>query len=152
MSAADRVRLERLDPIPIAVVQRQAPPSQWPRVVPDCCGLVWNLLRAQGVRGGRHVAIYHGGDRLDVGVETDAPFTERDGLVKSATPAGAVAVATHLGPYEGLRQAHDAIHAWAEGAGHRLAGPRWEIYGHWQSEWDADPSRIRTDVHYLLMA
>jgi hypothetical protein len=25
-----------------------------------------------------------------------------------------------------------------------------EIYGHWENEWNADPSRIRTDVYYLL--
>jgi hypothetical protein len=24
------------------------------------------------------------------------------------------------------------------------------IYGHWQPEWNADPSRIRTDVFYLV--
>ena len=25
-----------------------------------------------------------------------------------------------------------------------------QIYGHWQSEWNANPSQIRTDVYYLL--
>jgi hypothetical protein len=24
------------------------------------------------------------------------------------------------------------------------------LYGHWQREWNADPSRVRTDVYYLL--
>jgi hypothetical protein len=32
----------------------------------------------------------------------------------------------------------------------QLAGPNWEIYGHWQNEWNKDPSQIRTDVYYLL--
>jgi len=31
-----------------------------------------------------------------------------------------------------------------------FAGPNWEIYGHWQSEWNTNPSQIRTDVYYLL--
>jgi hypothetical protein len=33
-----------------------------------------------------------------------------------------------------------------------LAGPNWEVYGHWQDEWNSDPSKIRTDVFYLLVA
>jgi hypothetical protein len=33
---------------------------------------------------------------------------------------------------------------------HSLAGPNWEIYGHWQREWDTNPSQIRTDVYYQL--
>jgi effector-binding domain-containing protein len=66
------------------------------------------------------------------------------------TPAGLVASVTHLGPYAGLRAAHDALHDWCKTERRQLAGPSWEIYGHWQSEWDADPSRIRTDVFYLL--
>jgi hypothetical protein len=34
--------------------------------------------------------------------------------------------------------------------GHELAGPSWEVYGHWLDEWNSDPRKIRTDVFYLL--
>jgi effector-binding domain-containing protein len=150
MSASPVQRLE-LPSVPLAVVQRQVSQGELSRVVPECCGLVWNALRAQGVRGGRHVALYWDGSiRLEVGVEVLGPFTEQDGVVRSATPAGAVASATHFGPYHRLRTVHDAIHEWCRSNNHRLAGPSWEIYGHWQPEWDADPSLIRTDVFYLL--
>ena len=71
-------------------------------------------------------------------------------VVRSSTPAGVVAAATHFGPYQGLGAAHAAIHAWCAAHGHELAGPNWEIYGHWQPEWNADPSRIHTDVCYLV--
>jgi effector-binding domain-containing protein len=85
-----------------------------------------------------------------VGVELSAPFVEQDDVVRSATPAGAVASTTHLGPYGGLGAAHDAVQRWCNANHRRLAGPSWEIYGHWQDAWNADPSRIRTDVYYLL--
>ena len=120
--------------------------------MPECCGLVWNTLRAQGIRGGRNVAVYWDGSiRLEVGVELPGSFTEQDGVVRSATPAGAAASATHFGPYGTLGAVHDAIHEWCRTNNHRLAGPSWEIYGHWQREWDADPSLIRTDVFYQLL-
>jgi effector-binding domain-containing protein len=147
------VRIQHLDAIPVAVVRRQTRASDLSRVVPECCGLVWNALRAQGVKGGRHVALYLDDTiRVEIGAEVSAPFVEQDGLVRSATPAGTVACATHFGPYDRLKVAHEAIRAFCADGHHRLAGPSWEIYGHWQPAWDADPSQIRTDVCYLLSA
>ena len=155
MSGTDRedapVQVQRLESTPLAVVRRHARPSDLSRLVPECCGLVWNVVRAAQVPAGRHVAVYwDDGIRLEVGVELGGPFTGHGEVVPSATPAGTVASLAHYGPYGGLDAAHDAIHRWCRQRGHRLAGPRWEIYGHWQREWDADPSRIRTDVCYLL--
>jgi effector-binding domain-containing protein len=145
------VQLQRLDSIPLAVIRRQAKASDLARVVPECCGLVWNVVREQQVRAGRHVAVYWDGSiTLEVGVELYGPFAEQGEVVRSATPSGVVASATHFGPYGGLGAAHDAVRRWCTANNHNLAGPSWEIYGHWQREWDADPSQIRTDVYYLL--
>ena len=145
------VQLRRLNSVPVAVIRRQARASELARVVPECCGLVWDAVRAQQVQAGRHVAIYWDGSiRLEVGVELHGSFAEQGEVVRSATPAGAVASATHFGPYGGLGAAHEAIRQWCIANNHHLAGPNWEIYGHWQGEWDTDPSRIRTDVYYLL--
>ena len=49
-----------------------------------------------------------------------------------------------------LSEAHNAIRKWCAQHGHTLAGPSWEIYGHWVHAWCDDPSKIRTDVFYLL--
>jgi len=145
------VQLQRLEAVPLAVIRRQARQSELSRLVPDLCGRVWNVVRAQGAKGGRHVAIYWDGTiRLEVGVELESPFDERDEVVRSATPAGMVAWTTHFGPYGGLGAAHAAVTDWSKANGHQPAGPNWEIYGHWLPEWNKDPSRIRTDVFYLL--
>jgi effector-binding domain-containing protein len=145
------VQLQQLNSIPLAVIRRQASPSELSRVVPDCCGLVWNAVRSQQAKAGRNVAVYWDGTiRLEVGVELLGPFTAQGEVVLSATPAGAVASATHFGPYSGLGATHDAVHQWCRTNNHSLAGPSWEIYGHWQPEWNTDPSQIRTDVYYLL--
>ena len=146
-----KVRIERHDPLPLAVVRRQVRQSDLSRVIPECCGLVWNTLRAQGVTGGRHVALYlDGAINLEVGAEVNGPFAERDDLVRSATPAGTVACVTHFGPYGTLGSAHEAVHAFCKAGQRLLTGPSWEIYGHWLPEWDANPSLIRTDICYLL--
>jgi effector-binding domain-containing protein len=147
------VRLEHVtDARPTAVVRRRATVQELSRVVPEACGLVWGVLRSQGVVGaGRHVALYLDGEmNVEVGVELETPFAGFGEVVGSALPAGAVATAVHFGPYGGLGAAHRAIRDWCAANGHALAGPSWEVYGHWVDEWNADPSRIRTDVFYLL--
>ena len=108
-------------------------------------------MKSQGAKAGRHVAIYWNGDiQLEVGVEAEGPFVEQDPVVRSATPSGSVAFVTHFGPYNRLGAAHDAIRTWCEANGHRLAGPNWEIYGHWQEDWNNNPALIRTDVFYQI--
>jgi effector-binding domain-containing protein len=132
-------------------MRRRVKAVELPRVVPEGCGIVWNVVRAQKARGGRHVAVYLDGSiRLEVGVELDGPFTEQGDVVRSATPGGVVATVTHFGPYGTLGEAHAAIRDWCLANHKRLTGPSWEIYGHWRDEWRVDPSRIRTDVYYQV--
>ncbi len=148
------VRLEQHGGCPLAVVRRRASFAELPKVIPEACGTVWNVVRSQQVPGaGRHVALYRDCEiNLEVGVELDAPFAGHGEVVGSATPAGPVATATHYGPYCQLHQAHDAIHRWCGDNGYQLAGPSWEVYGHWEDAWNDDPSKIRTDIYYLLAA
>jgi hypothetical protein len=148
------VRLEQHPGRRLAVVRRRAASHELSKVVPDACGTVWNVLRAQKVPGaGRHVAVYLDGQiSLEVGAELDGPFAGHGEVVLSATPAGPVATTTHRGPYHLLHGAHEAICRWCANNGHTLAGPNWEVYGHWQNDWNNDPSKITTDVYYLLRA
>jgi hypothetical protein len=93
------VQVGWLDDIPLAVIRRQVSRTELARVVPECCGLVWNAVRAQQARGGRHAALYlDGGIRIEVGVELLGPFVEDGNVVRSATPAGSIASTTHFGP------------------------------------------------------
>src|SRR5438477_219496 len=112
------VRLEQLGSRPLAVVRRRAKQHELSKVVPDACGTVWNVVRAQQIPGaGRHVAVYLDCQidcqiNLEVGVELEAPFAGSGEVVGSATPAGRVAATTHYGPYGLLGEAHEAIRRW----------------------------------------
>jgi len=147
------VRLETIAaPRPTLVVRRKATVRDIPNVVPPACGLVWNVVRAQHVPGaGRHVSLYLDDQiNLEIGVELESPFESHGEVIGSALPSGPVATAVHFGPYNQLRAAHQAIRDWCARHGHTPAGPNWEVYGHWDDAWNRDPSRIRTDVIYLL--
>jgi effector-binding domain-containing protein len=64
----------------------------------------------------------------------------------SSTPAGTIATTVYLGPYDQMSPAHNAIHQWVRENGRKLAGPSWEVYGHWSD----DPAKLRTEIFYLL--
>lgn len=147
------IRLEQHTGHPLAVVRRCARLQDLAKVVPDACGRVWGVIRAQQIPGaGRHVAVYLDDQiNLEVGVEMGAPFAGYGEVVGSATPSGPVATTTHYGPYRFLHEAHEAIRRWCGDNNYRLAGPNWEVYGHWSDEWNSDPTKIRTDVFYLLV-
>jgi effector-binding domain-containing protein len=148
------VRLEQHNGRRLAVVRRRAAAQDLSKVVPAACGTVWNVIRSQQVSGaGQHVAVYLDGQiNLEVGVELDGPFAGHGEVVISATPPGLVATTTHFGPYHLLHQAHEAICRWCASNGYTLAGPNWEVYGHWKDEWNSDPAKITTEVFYLLVA
>lgn len=100
----------------------------------------------QGPKG-RNVMLYHDDvPHVEVGVELDQPVRVEGRIVRSALPAGRVATTVHRGPYGGLGAAHEAVLHWCAGQGLAVAGPRWEVYGHWHE----DPARLETDVFWLL--
>jgi effector-binding domain-containing protein len=53
----------------------------------------------------------------------------------------------HVGSYEGLHLAYDAILAAVRSQSLTLGGPYWEFYGHWNS----DPEMLEATVSYSLL-
>jgi effector-binding domain-containing protein len=115
---------------------------------------VWEFLRAHpDLRtDGHNVFLYHHPSRrdlpmdVDFGVEVVRAF-EPEGEVRLAeTPAGEVAVAVHVGPYDRMKETHDVIHAWRAANNRVFAGKSWEIYG----DPSPDPAKNETTIVYLL--
>jgi effector-binding domain-containing protein len=151
MEVMTQVHVGPVVPIPLAVVRRRVRRAELGKAVQQGCGIVWDFVRAQQLTAGRNVAVYlSDAIDLEVGVELPGEFLAQGEIVRSSTPSGHAASATHFGPYQELGVAHRAIHDWCRDNGYKLTGPNWEIYGHWQAEWNTDASKIRTDVFYQV--
>jgi effector-binding domain-containing protein len=119
---------------------------------------VWDFLKDPGIRQTGHNVVLYSDEAskallrtedevsIEVGVQVATPFESQGHVVCSAIPGGTVATVVHLGPYQKLPEAHTAVREWCAEHGHPLAGPNWEIYGHWTD----NPNELRTDVFYLL--
>jgi hypothetical protein len=145
------VALANSDSLYTSVIRECVPPHELARFVPAACGEVWSFVRSARLpKPGRHVALYLDGGSVEIGVEVSAPFVGNDRVHCSRLPAGRVVTTIHFAPYSLLGHAHEAIRRWCAEQRFQLSRMAWELYGHWQESWNADPSKVRTDVIHLL--
>ncbi|HEX5370539.1 MAG TPA: GyrI-like domain-containing protein [Dehalococcoidia bacterium] len=131
----------------IASIRGSAPFDNLAPTIMELSAAVWTFLQDHHLQNtGHNVIQYDPTGLTEVGVQIFEDFTPVDPVAVSSTPGGRVATTTHIGEYRGLPGASQAVVAWCEANGHRLAGPSWEVYG----DWTADESQLRTDVYFLL--
>ncbi len=149
-----QIELAQSGLIHTAVIRGRVRPRELSQFVPAACGEVWAFARSAGLpRPGRHLALYLDDQgTVEVGAEVSEPFVGNDRVHCSNLPAGRVVTTVHFGPYARLRAAHAAIREWCTEHRYRRSRVSWELYGHWQESWNADQSKIRTDVFCLLDA
>src|SRR5690606_31659672 len=84
-----------------------------------------------------------------VAVEAGFPVPHEvagDGAVEpSRLPGGPAAVTVHIGRYEELDKAYEAVNRWLAEHGRAQAGPHWEVY-HTDPNAEPDPTAWRTEV------
>ena len=83
---------------------------------------------------------------VDFGVQVTRTLPQSGEVFATETPPGKVASAIHVGPYERMRETHEAIQSWARANHMALADKSWEIYG----DWTDDPAKLETQIEYLL--
>lgn len=102
-----------------------------------------------GYPAGPPFARYHrlAADRfvVEAGFPVSAAI-ETDGDVRpSQLPGGPSAVTVHVGPYEQMAPAYDALASWVSSHGGELAGDPWEVYFSDPAS-EPDPATWRTEI------
>ncbi len=147
------VVLETVEAEAIAAVRATAPISDIVRAWKPALDQVWAFLRRNGeLAPGQNLFLYHHPNvrtapmDIDFGVQVARPFEPEGEVCCVETPAGDVATTLHVGPYDRLHDAHDAIHAWCAANNRKIGSASWEIYG----DWTDDPAKLETTIKYLL--
>ncbi len=138
---------------PTACVRRSLKYSQTSQI-PALIGEVFEALAAariepSGMPYTRVVSLGLLSMEIEVGWPVSSPFSGSGNVVAGSLPAGPAAVASHLGPYESIGPAHEAIAAWCKEHGHAVAGAPWESYFTDPNE-EPDTSKWRTDSAFPL--
>lgn len=137
----------------VAAVRAKAPVGGVARVWKPALDQVWAFLKANGGLGpGHNLFLYHHPHHrnkamdIDFGVQVARRFALEGDVRCIETPAGEVARTVHVGPYDRLGDAHNAIHSWCAANNRQIARASWEIYG----DWNDDPALLETTIKYLL--
>ena len=137
----------------IAAVCEHIPLGGIPKVWKPALDQVWAFLKDNpDLPRGHNLFLYHHPPRrddpmdIDFGVQVARPFEPQGNVRCIETPAGEVAMTVHVGPYDQLRGAHDAIQAWCAANKRTIAHASWETYG----DWIEDAARLETTIRYLL--
>lgn len=88
-----------------------------------------------------------GGERFEVeaGFPTDRAVAADGDVHPSDLPGGPAAHATHVGPYDAMEAAYQALYRWIGANGGTPSGAPWEVYLTDPNE-EPDPSGWRTEV------
>ena len=152
--ATGPVRIVTVHPRPTAVIGQATTWTEFPGLWGQLLAEVYRFVRGRsdlatgdGTELWQNVMLYKD-DRPDVevGVLASSRFEPEGRVISSALPGGEAATATHRGDYARLGVTHDAVREYAASRRRELAGPRWEIYGHWRE----DPSELETEIFWLL--
>jgi len=152
-----RITIKELGPEHTASVRGMYPIAQLPEIMAREFGHIATVLAAEGVApAGGVLAIYHGWTEDTVDVEIaftiHGVYFPRDphGEVQpSRVPGGKAVFTVHVGPYDRLAEAYEAIQEYAKANGLKLAGVMWERYLTGPAE-EPDLSMHVTEVYWPL--
>jgi effector-binding domain-containing protein len=149
------IRSEILPAQITAVIAARVPMTEISDWLPNAYDDVFGTLSRQGIEPvGPPFARYDlQGDAffLEAGAPVARPVAGEGRVVPGTLPSGPVAITTHVGPYDRLGDAVDALTAWVVAQGSTPAGAHWEVY-YSDPIAEPDPAGWRTDVVLPMVA
>jgi effector-binding domain-containing protein len=137
----------------IAAVRATVPRGGISRAWKPALDQVWAFLKTnRELRPGHNFFLYHHPQRrnepmnIDFGVQVARRFEPQDNVRCVQTPSGEVARTVHVGPYDRLSDAHNALSDWCATHNRTIGPTSWEVYG----DWNNDPALLETTIKYLL--
>jgi effector-binding domain-containing protein len=134
----------------MAAASARVRPGDVPKHIIPLLDEVYTFLKTTGQKHrGINIGLYDVGAAefvMRAGVQVDAEFEPHGRIACVHLPVGPAATVAHVGPYDGIPLAHEAVRAWAKAEGRALSGVNWEVYGHWTD----NPQEARTDIWYQL--
>lgn len=125
--------------------------------LPEVLGPAWGSILAHAARAGVDPSgppfvTYLGMDMqdldLEIGLPFDRPLDGEDDVLPAVLPAGEAVETVHVGPYDRLKDAYDALEGWMKANGRVAGGPPSEHYLNDPQE--TPPSELRTRIVWPL--
>ncbi len=133
-----------------AVARATLPVTQLGPWLSRTYGAIAGLLAAgRAAPAGPPFARFHmlGGGLFEVeaGFPVSSPIEPRGDVQPSKLPGGQFAVTVHVGPYDQMEPAYQALASWVADHGGKLAGDAWEVFFS-DPATEPDPATWRTEI------
>lgn len=140
------IRREQLVASTLLLVTPDEIGSSLERALPS----IWNYLQdleipPAGAPFTRYHDVQEDQVRIEVGMPVPEAFPGDDSVESRLLPGGLTANTWHIGPYDRLKEAYQAIEAWMQDNGYEPGGAPWEVY-HTDPGEEPDPANWRTEV------
>ena len=147
---AYEIEIKEAQPQPVVSIRVTTSMAEISSVMGQLYGEVFGYLGSIGVApAGAPFARYHSVTQdavdMDVGVAVTQSVEGKGRIAACELAGGRLAVTWHVGPYDTIAGAYEALQAWMAEQGVQPAGPSWEVY--WTDPQQVpDPSQWRTEV------
>lgn len=138
----------------VVSIRTQCRVAELGQILSEILPEVWRYIRNNGAAvAGPPFTRYHGyaDDRVDIegGLPVATPLPGEGRIAAGVLPGGEVATTVHMGPYDKLPHAHDALHEWIDAHKKNSAGPQWEVY--WTDPGrEPNPEKWKTELMWPI--
>ncbi len=139
---------------PTLSIRTRAAMQDLPQLFGQTYGALMQYLSELGAQpAGEPFAAYYNLDMQDLDVEIGFPVAkrlpDRDNIKSGALPAGKFASTMHIGPYDTVGPAYEALTQYVKANGYELTGVAYEFFF---SGPETPPEEIRTGIMFPLKA
>jgi len=115
------------------VIRTRTPVQSLPQVVGQAYGAIMQYAGQLGLQpSGAPFVAYYNMDMADLDMEIGFPFEQKpegkDNVLAGEIPGGKAAACLHVGPYNQLGAAYEALQKWMQANGYVPAGVAYEFY------------------------
>lgn len=144
------ITIKQLTEQPAAVIAATTTPTEIGDVLMELLPAAWAAVEQAGRSPAgpplvRYLSFSDDAVELEGGLPVDAPIAPGDRIQPITIPAGEAAVTWHVGHYDGIKDAHMAVHQWVADNNRRFGAPPYEVYWTDPGE-EPDPAKWRTEI------
>ncbi len=145
-----KIVVRETDPQPMMAIRATCRAAEIGAILQEILPEVWRFLEAKKVKPAgppftRFFSYDDGVVDLEGGIPVEKTVDGEGRIAAGELPGGPAATTLHIGPYNTLPEAHDALHTWMHEHNKVSAGPQWEFYRTDPGR-EPDPSRWETEL------
>jgi effector-binding domain-containing protein len=138
---------------PTLVIRTRAAVQSLPQVVGEAYAAIMQYAGRSGFQpSGAPFVAYHNMDMQDLDMEIGFPFDRKlpgkDNILAGEIPGGKAAACLHVGPYDQVGAAYEALQKWMQANGHVPTGVAYEFY--LNDPQATPPAELQTQVVFPL--